>query len=27
MLRVIPDFGVERRPFIEFAKLRAQPCA
>lgn len=27
MLRVIPEFGVERRPFIEFAKLRAHPCA
>lgn len=27
MLRVIPEFGVERRPFIEFAKLRAEPCA
>ncbi|PDT45347.1 hypothetical protein CO661_24090 [Sinorhizobium fredii] len=27
MLRTIPEFGVERRPFIEFAKLRSEPCA
>ncbi|MBD9511921.1 hypothetical protein IB265_34800 [Ensifer sp. ENS10] len=27
MLRVIPEFGVERLPFIEFAKLRSEPCA
>ncbi|TCR92578.1 hypothetical protein EV561_10111 [Rhizobium sp. BK376] len=22
LLRVVPDYGVERRPFIEFVKLR-----
>ncbi|MDX0568327.1 DUF2833 domain-containing protein, partial [Sinorhizobium medicae] len=27
MLRVVPEFGVERLPFIEFAKLRSKPCA
>ncbi len=27
LLREVPDYGVERRPFIEFAKLRAEPCA
>ncbi|MGN6552079.1 MAG: hypothetical protein ACTHJ3_19615 [Pararhizobium sp.] len=27
LLRVVPEIGVERRPFIEFAKLRDTPCA
>ena len=27
MLRVIPEFGPERRPFIEFAKLGTNTCA
>lgn len=27
MLRVIPEFGAERRPFIEFAKLGTNTCA
>lgn len=26
-LRTLPDFGAERRPFHEFARLRPQPCA
>jgi hypothetical protein len=27
MLRVLPEFGAERRPFIEFAKLGTNTCA
>lgn len=27
LLREVPDYGVEQRPFFEFAKLRAEPCA
>ncbi|MDX0455488.1 DUF2833 domain-containing protein [Sinorhizobium medicae] len=25
-LRTLPEFGVERRPFHEFARLRTEPC-